>query len=323
MTYSFASAPYGESYDSAGSSSSDLNFTGQFQDTIIGLYDFQHREFDPVQGRWISPDPAGLQAADSSDPQTWNRYAYVRNSPLNLTDPSGLEPPNWHPGCNLWFGPDCPGYTMDGQQVTRAEAQAALGAGSAMTCPDNNCALLNRTLSGQFGGQFSLAAGANGWVWISQSNGTELSSAAAAEVGLPSFAQGPAANNGSWGWNFTKSFFTGFSLKAVYRSFADPDGCDNLMATTIAGDMNPFPTDEIGPGDVADLAPKAAGALGVINGLQVPALELSAGLEFAATWAAPVYVGGHALYASGTAWLSLCRDCPDRLGSLCRSYYFH
>jgi hypothetical protein len=110
-----------------------------------------------------------------------------------------------------------------------------------------------------------------------------------------------AANNGSWSWNFTKSFFTGFSLKAVYRSFVDSNGCDRLMATTIAQDINPFPTDEIGPGDVAEIAPKAAGALGVINGLQVPALELSEGLEAVVAWAAPLFVGGHALYASGAA----------------------
>ena len=61
-------------------------------------------------------------------------------------------------------------------------------------------------------------------------------------------------------WTFIKSFFTGFSLKAVYRSFVDPDGRDNLMATTIANDANPFPTDEIGPGDMAKIVPKAAGA---------------------------------------------------------------
>lgn len=28
---------------------------------------------------------------DITDPQTWNRYAYVRNTPTSLVDPSGLE----------------------------------------------------------------------------------------------------------------------------------------------------------------------------------------------------------------------------------------
>jgi len=90
MDYDTSYAPYGESYASAGSATSDLDFTGQFQDTMSGLYDFLNREYDPVQGRWISPDPSGLNAVAPNNPQTWNRYAYVLNNPLSYTDPSGL-----------------------------------------------------------------------------------------------------------------------------------------------------------------------------------------------------------------------------------------
>lgn len=39
--------------------------------------------------RFSSTDPV---AGSSSDPQTLNRYAYVENDPINLTDPSGLCP---------------------------------------------------------------------------------------------------------------------------------------------------------------------------------------------------------------------------------------
>lgn len=39
--------------------------------------------------RFLTPDPAGAEAVDPSDPQTWNQYAYVRNNPLNATDPTG------------------------------------------------------------------------------------------------------------------------------------------------------------------------------------------------------------------------------------------
>ena len=46
------------------------------------LDDFTFRRYSPGQGRWISPDPAGLGSVDPSNPQTWNRYAYVLNNPL-------------------------------------------------------------------------------------------------------------------------------------------------------------------------------------------------------------------------------------------------
>ena len=44
----------------------------------------------PNFGRWLSPDPIGKKAVKLNDPQTWNMYAYVRNSPATLTDPTGL-----------------------------------------------------------------------------------------------------------------------------------------------------------------------------------------------------------------------------------------
>jgi len=87
-----ALAPFGEVYDIFGSTSQDeTNFTGDTQDILAGMYDTPNRELQgSQQGRWLSPDPAGLKAADPSDPQSWNRYAYVGGNPLNRTDPSGL-----------------------------------------------------------------------------------------------------------------------------------------------------------------------------------------------------------------------------------------
>jgi RHS repeat-associated protein len=88
VTCDVAYGPYGETY--APSGSTDPSFTGQNQDTAANLYDFPAREYG-IQGRWPSPDPAGIGSVDPTDPQTWNRYAYVRNSPLVITDPSGED----------------------------------------------------------------------------------------------------------------------------------------------------------------------------------------------------------------------------------------
>jgi hypothetical protein len=41
--------------------------------------------FDPTVGRWLEEDPEGF---DANDP---NFYRYVKNSPTNATDPSGLQ----------------------------------------------------------------------------------------------------------------------------------------------------------------------------------------------------------------------------------------
>jgi len=88
---SLAYAPFGETY--AESAPVDRSFTGQTQDVIAGTqgdYDFLFRQLSASQGRWLVPDPAGLAAVDITNPQTWNRYAYVANNPLSNVDPLGL-----------------------------------------------------------------------------------------------------------------------------------------------------------------------------------------------------------------------------------------
>jgi RHS repeat-associated protein len=89
MAYSSSAyAPFGEQYAQSGAL--DASFTRQDSSTLSSLYDFPFRESSPSQGRWISPDPLGRRAVALANPQTWNRYAYVANNPLSLTDPLGL-----------------------------------------------------------------------------------------------------------------------------------------------------------------------------------------------------------------------------------------
>jgi RHS repeat-associated protein len=52
---------------------------------------FQARYHGSAQGRFLSPDPAGNFVASAADPQSWNMYAYARNNPLTLIDPTGLD----------------------------------------------------------------------------------------------------------------------------------------------------------------------------------------------------------------------------------------
>jgi RHS repeat-associated protein len=87
-----AFAPFGEMYANFGNTGG-LNFTGNTQDSFTGLFDTPNRELHPGEGRWLSPDPSGLNAVDPTNPQTWNRYAYALNNPLSNIDPTGLIAP--------------------------------------------------------------------------------------------------------------------------------------------------------------------------------------------------------------------------------------
>jgi RHS repeat-associated protein len=101
MYSSTSYAPFGESYAQAGTA--DLSFIGLNQDTVSGLYDADAREYS-VQGRWPSPDPSGISSVHAGDPQTLNRYAYSRNNPLSLADPSGMDWCDWFGGCDGGWG---------------------------------------------------------------------------------------------------------------------------------------------------------------------------------------------------------------------------
>ncbi len=86
--YDGAYAPFGSPYAQSGTT--DVSFTGMNQDTAANVYDFPAREYG-TQGRWPSPDPAGMAAVDPTNPQSWNRYAYVLNNPMAYIDPLGLH----------------------------------------------------------------------------------------------------------------------------------------------------------------------------------------------------------------------------------------
>ena len=70
-------------------SSPEWHFGGfDYRDTTANLDPTLFRQYANAQGRWLSPDPAGLAAFDLTNPQSLNRYAYVLNRPTTLTDPT-------------------------------------------------------------------------------------------------------------------------------------------------------------------------------------------------------------------------------------------
>jgi RHS repeat-associated protein len=74
--------------DPAGSLASQTTrgFTGHEQLDDVGLIHMNGRVYDPLLGRFGTPDPMTEHPFST---QGWNRYSYVGNSPLNFADPSG------------------------------------------------------------------------------------------------------------------------------------------------------------------------------------------------------------------------------------------
>jgi len=62
-----------------------FGFTGREYDFETGLAYYRARYYDPAIGRFLSEDPLGFAAGDT------NLSRYVSNSPLDSTDPTGMD----------------------------------------------------------------------------------------------------------------------------------------------------------------------------------------------------------------------------------------
>jgi len=84
--------PYGDVWYETGVNDK-WKFTTYERDAESGL-DYAMARYDsPALGRFMSVDSA---AASPTDPQTFNRYPYAGDDPINRRDPSGLYPQDQH-----------------------------------------------------------------------------------------------------------------------------------------------------------------------------------------------------------------------------------
>src|SRR5690606_37499243 len=60
----------------------NLRYAGQYHDAETGLHYNTRRYYDPVSGRYITPDPLGVAGG-------WNLYDYANGDPVNQMDPTG------------------------------------------------------------------------------------------------------------------------------------------------------------------------------------------------------------------------------------------
>jgi hypothetical protein len=137
-------------------------------------------------GRFLSVDPGG---SNPSRPQSWNRYAYVQNNPINAVDPDGREGV-WYAeqlqcgaAATISFGSDIQGYG------------ASLNGGGALGfAVDATLGTVGSIVQG-YGDVLNFGSDA-GRVMFEGGSGYDVGMAAAAEIGRASTVIGTVASVG-------------------------------------------------------------------------------------------------------------------------------
>jgi RHS repeat-associated protein len=81
--------PYGEEKGSPPTPTGIERFATYYRD-FVGQDYADQRYYNSIGGRFLTPDPLFMSAANKKDPGSWNRYVYAGDDPVNRNDPSGL-----------------------------------------------------------------------------------------------------------------------------------------------------------------------------------------------------------------------------------------
>ena len=151
-------------YDAVARLFNKPHFTGKERDVESGLDNFGARYYGSNMGRFMSPDPVFASAARVMDPQQWNMYAYARNNPLSITDPTGMD-----------FNLTCSGgNSMTCQNGVQGQTLLADGGGTRFEATDVDMNKQGDASAGyhdQFGGQYSGTFDQNNGVSFTDSSG--------------------------------------------------------------------------------------------------------------------------------------------------------
>jgi RHS repeat-associated protein len=165
----------------------------------FGLIHMNGRVYDPVLGRFLSADS---YVQDAGDSQTFNRYSYCGNNPVNATDPSG----------HFSLG--------DAAKIVAVVAAGILTAGAAMY---GYAILMGGSFVGGFAGALSSVGLAAGW-------GGGWAIAAGAGFGFGSGFAASLLNGGSIGDAFKAGVIGGVvggisaGIAGKIGDFADDNG---------------------------------------------------------------------------------------------------